>query len=84
MDTDEEIESASNQREFRIGRKYSPVVAQDTDRAVVEMSSLDPGSSSSIKLVLILFISFPLVFFHSHWYCIVLIHNINLLIDELK
>lgn len=47
MDTDEEIEAAPNQREFRIGRKYSPVVAQESDRAVVEMSSLDPGSSSS-------------------------------------
>ncbi|KAL8108460.1 cation-chloride cotransporter 1-like [Apium graveolens] len=47
MDNEEEIEAVSNQREFRIGRKYSPVVAQDSDRAVVEMSSLDPGSSSS-------------------------------------
>ncbi|GFS46247.1 cation-chloride co-transporter 1 [Actinidia rufa] len=31
----------------RGGRKYRPVVAHDNDRAVVEMSSLDPGSSSS-------------------------------------
>lgn len=45
MDNDEEIET----REFRIGRKYSAVVAQDSDRAVVEMSSLDPGSSSSVS-----------------------------------
>ncbi|KAL6991632.1 Protein ccc1 [Sarracenia purpurea var. burkii] len=29
------------------GRKYWPVVAHDNDRAVLEMSSLDPGSSSS-------------------------------------
>ncbi|CAK9156101.1 unnamed protein product [Ilex paraguariensis] len=31
----------------RVGRKYSPVVAHDSDRAVLEMSSLDPESSSS-------------------------------------
>ncbi|XP_059668408.1 cation-chloride cotransporter 1 [Cornus florida] len=29
------------------GRKYSPVVAHDNDRAVLEMSSLDPESSSA-------------------------------------
>lgn len=29
------------------GRKYSPVVAHDNDRAVLEMSSIDPRSSSS-------------------------------------
>ncbi|KAL7211307.1 hypothetical protein ACSBR2_014226 [Camellia fascicularis] len=29
------------------GRKYRPVVAHDNDRAVLEMSSLDPGSASS-------------------------------------
>lgn len=27
------------------GRKYRPVVAQDNDRAVLEMSSMDPDSS---------------------------------------
>lgn len=27
-----------------VGRKYRPVVAHDTDRAVLEMSSLDPSS----------------------------------------
>ncbi|KAK3020242.1 hypothetical protein RJ639_045478 [Escallonia herrerae] len=32
------------------GRKYRPVVAQDGDRAVLEMSSLDPGSSPSASL----------------------------------
>ncbi|KAA8519391.1 hypothetical protein F0562_013647 [Nyssa sinensis] len=29
------------------GRKYRPVVAHDNDRAVLEMSSVDPGSSSA-------------------------------------
>ena len=30
---------------FRVGRKYRPVLAND--RAVLEMSSMDPGSSSA-------------------------------------
>jgi potassium/chloride transporter 4/5/6 len=46
----EEIEG-SDDNEFGSaqgrGRKYTPVVAHDNHRAVVEMSSLDPGSSSS-------------------------------------
>ncbi|KAM7524841.1 hypothetical protein LguiA_014743 [Lonicera macranthoides] len=51
MDNNEEIEGGSSEdNEFgsgRGGRKYRPVVAHDNDRAVVEMSSLDPSGSSS-------------------------------------
>jgi hypothetical protein len=42
----EDIDSAEEEFPARIGgRKYRPVVAND--RAVLEMSSMDPGSSSS-------------------------------------
>nr|XP_009804713.1 PREDICTED: cation-chloride cotransporter 1 isoform X1 [Nicotiana sylvestris] len=49
MDGGGEIEGA-DENEFapgssRGGRKYSPVVAHDNDRAVLEMSSIDPRSS---------------------------------------
>lgn len=51
MDNNEEIEGGSSEdNEFgsgRGGRKYRPVVAHDNDRAVVEMSCLDPSGSSS-------------------------------------
>ena len=41
-----DIESAEEEFPGRIGaRKYRPVVAND--RAVLQMSSIDPGSSSS-------------------------------------
>lgn len=41
-----DIDSAEEEFPARIGgRKYRPVVAND--RAVLEMSSVDPGSSSS-------------------------------------
>lgn len=32
------------------GRKYSPVFAHDHDRAVLEMSSIDPGVRGSSSL----------------------------------
>ncbi|KAL0300564.1 UNVERIFIED_CONTAM: Cation-chloride cotransporter 1 [Sesamum radiatum] len=32
------------------GRKYRPVIAQDDDRAVLEMSSIDPGGRASSSL----------------------------------
>jgi len=44
---DGDIEGGGGEDGFRspIGRKYRPVLAND--RAVLEMSSIDPGSSSS-------------------------------------
>lgn len=45
MDTNGEIESADEEFHSQSGRKYRPVVAHD--RAVLEMSSLDPESSST-------------------------------------
>ncbi|XP_015066751.1 cation-chloride cotransporter 1 isoform X1 [Solanum pennellii] len=51
MDSGGEIEGGGDENEFPSsavrGRKYSPVVAHDSDRAVLEMSSIDPRSSSS-------------------------------------
>ncbi|KAL3375960.1 hypothetical protein AABB24_002752 [Solanum stoloniferum] len=50
MDSGGEIEGGGDENEFPSavrGRKYSPVVAHDNDRAVLEMSSIDPRSSSS-------------------------------------
>lgn len=51
MDSGGEIEGVGDENEFPSsavrGRKYSPVVAHDSDRAVLEMSSIDPRSSSS-------------------------------------
>ncbi|KAM3284633.1 Cation-chloride cotransporter 1 [Capsicum baccatum] len=46
----EEIE-IGDENEFPsvMGRKYSPVVAHDNDSAVVEMTSIRPGSSSSLR-----------------------------------
>lgn len=46
------------------GGSYGPVVAHDNDPVVLEMSSIDPGSSSSLKLVFLLFMfsSSPSVF----------------------
>lgn len=41
----EDIEGS--ERQAGRGRKYRPVVAQDNDRAVLEMSSMDPDSSPS-------------------------------------
>ncbi|XP_050223043.1 cation-chloride cotransporter 1 [Mercurialis annua] len=53
MDNNEDVEGGGGgiEDEFRakLGRKYRPVVAND--RAVLEMSSIDPGSSSSHKKV---------------------------------
>ncbi|XP_049382477.1 cation-chloride cotransporter 1-like isoform X1 [Solanum stenotomum] len=49
MEGGEEIEIAEeNEFPAVIGRKYSPVVAHDNDSAVIEMSSVRPGSSSSL------------------------------------
>lgn len=49
MEGGEEIEIAEeNEFPSVIGRKYSPVVAHDNDSAVIEMSSVRPGSSSSL------------------------------------
>ncbi|KAK6796334.1 hypothetical protein RDI58_004035 [Solanum bulbocastanum] len=50
MNSGGEIEGGGDENEFPSavrGRKYSPVVAHDNDRAVLEMSSIDPRSSSS-------------------------------------
>ncbi|KAK4709854.1 hypothetical protein R3W88_004367 [Solanum pinnatisectum] len=50
MDSGGEIEGGGDENEFPSavrGRKYSPIVAHDNDRAVLEMSSIDPRSSSS-------------------------------------
>ncbi|XP_049382693.1 cation-chloride cotransporter 1 isoform X1 [Solanum stenotomum] len=50
MDSGGEIEGGGDENEFPSavrGRKYSPVMAHDNDRAVLEMSSIDPRSSSS-------------------------------------
>lgn len=49
MEGGEEIEIA-DENEFPsvIGRKYSPVVAHDSDSAVIEMTYVRPGSSSSL------------------------------------
>lgn len=43
---DNEFASSSSSKGvgLGVGRKYRPVVAHDTDRAVLEMSSLDPSS----------------------------------------
>ncbi|EEF35772.1 cation-chloride cotransporter 1 [Ricinus communis] len=51
MDNNEDVEGGGIEDEFhgKLGRKYRPVVAHD--RAVLEMSSIDPGSSSSPKKV---------------------------------
>lgn len=42
---DGDIEGGGGDDGFRSGRKYRPVLAND--RAVLEMSSIDPGSTSS-------------------------------------
>lgn len=50
IDDGEDIEIADDINQFPtgVGRKYSPVVAHDVnDSAVVEMTSIHPGSSSS-------------------------------------
>lgn len=43
------MEKEGDESEFRAerGKKYHPVVAQDNDRAVLEMSSLDRSTSAS-------------------------------------
>nr|ACE78321.1 cation-chloride cotransporter-like protein [Lotus tenuis] len=52
MGADDDVEAAGADGGFRspIGRKYRPVLAND--RAVLEMSSIDPGSSSSSSSVI--------------------------------
>lgn len=48
IEGDEELAASSGSGVSR-GRRYSPVVAHDNDRAVLEMSSIDPRSSSSTQ-----------------------------------
>ncbi|PHU28489.1 Cation-chloride cotransporter 1 [Capsicum chinense] len=48
IEGDEEFAASSGSGVSR-GRRYSPVVAHDNDRAVLEMSSIDPRSSSSTQ-----------------------------------
>lgn len=57
-------EGSDDDHEIRGSQSYTPVVTQDNDPVVLEMSSIDPGSPSkpntSFKLVFPLF--FPLSF----------------------